>query len=228
MTSGNGSLAAVGTLGGIVSSQDGLLWSQRETDTIEILNDAAFGQNQFVVVGDSGTILTSSDSRTWLPTRRARLRHSTRWRSTAVPGSLSVTRALLRSTDAVNWASQTTGLTENLVGVVATNGGWVALGAGGTKLQSSDGIRWTATPPPTPIAPPSSLGFGNGLFVAVSPQGFLWSSPDALNWTVRLQTTNAFSRVVFANGLFVAVGSHGTLISSLNGIDWTTHAVRGC
>src|SRR5437773_5942940 len=42
-------------------------WNQRSSGASVQLSDIAYGAGIFVVVGDSGTILTSSDGATWFP-----------------------------------------------------------------------------------------------------------------------------------------------------------------
>jgi photosystem II stability/assembly factor-like uncharacterized protein len=62
MCFGNSRIVAVGDLGAIVSSSDGLTWKIRTSGTMRPLFSVTFGNGLFVAVGDLGTILTSLDS----------------------------------------------------------------------------------------------------------------------------------------------------------------------
>lgn len=125
---------------------------------------------------------------------------------------------------------------------------------GGTTLQQGAALAPAPAPPPPqgeapPELPPgqpgttwtlrnigstvSGIAFGNGMFVAVGPNGAVWTSQNGLAWTARASGTNDdLLGVTFANGLFVAVGGFGIgdgfarIMSSPDGIGWTTH-IRG-
>ena len=71
----------------------------------------------------------------------------------------------------------------------------------------------------------SGLAFGNGVIVAASLSGSLWSSADGIAWTRRFTGVNALNSVAFASGQFVAVGAAGTLLTSPDGVTWTQRLV---
>lgn len=86
----------------------------------------------------------------------------------------------------------------------------------------------------TAIAYSSSLG----LFVAVTDNSVIYSSPDGDVWTQRIYTNTfitsviaqdngfvALNDVIWANGMFVAVGANGTIATSTDGITWSDHTV---
>jgi hypothetical protein len=56
---GNGLFVAVGWNGAILTSPDGVTWTQRTSGTGNGLNGVAYGNGRFVAVGRGGTILTS-------------------------------------------------------------------------------------------------------------------------------------------------------------------------
>jgi photosystem II stability/assembly factor-like uncharacterized protein len=75
---GNGLWVAVGAgrkTGGqdeplILTSSDGVQWTQRPSGAAtDFLSAVAYGNAQFVAIGDEGTILTSSDGVTWVSRR---------------------------------------------------------------------------------------------------------------------------------------------------------------
>jgi hypothetical protein len=69
-----------------------------------------------------------------------------------------------------------------------------------------------------------AVGYGNGLFVAVSGFGTykIRTSPDGVTWTVQTAPTGTgdLSEISYQNGCFVARGK-GTIITSTDGITWT-------
>ena len=92
-------------------------------------------------------------------------------------------------------------------------------------IAKANGEDWTAR---TQASNSSwySIAYGNGLFVAVSLNGTVMTSPDGINWTSRTAAaTNQWTAITYGNGLFVAVGPTGTgnrVMTSPDGINWTS------
>jgi len=109
-----------------------------------LLSSPLFGQS-FVSVGNSGTILTSSDGILW--TKRT----SGKWEylSGVTSGNgLFVTVGsligiILTSSDGNSWTKRTSGTWVYLRGVTSGNGLFVTVGESGTILTSPDGNSWT-------------------------------------------------------------------------------------
>jgi hypothetical protein len=59
VTYGNGTFVAVGYPGAILTSPDGVTWTQRASGTVGFLRGVTYGNGTFVAVGDWGAILTS-------------------------------------------------------------------------------------------------------------------------------------------------------------------------
>ena len=80
--------------------------------------------------------------------------------------------------------------------------------------------RWLWRNPIPRVGLVSKITYDNGMFVTVG--GAISSSPDGVNWTVRLSgLSNPLSGVAYGNGTFVAVGSGGKVLTSSDGINWT-------
>jgi hypothetical protein len=62
---GNGTFVAVGRNGTILTSPDGVGWTQRTSGTSNHLNGVTYGNGLFVAVGERGAILTSPDGVNW-------------------------------------------------------------------------------------------------------------------------------------------------------------------
>jgi len=55
----------VGFYGTILTSPDGISWTERTSGTWEYLRGVIYGNGLFVTVGQSGIILTSPDGNSW-------------------------------------------------------------------------------------------------------------------------------------------------------------------
>ena len=58
-------------------------------------------------------------------------------------------------------------------------------------------------------------------FVGGTASGFVLTSADGANWTLReTAATNAIYDVIYANSKFVAVGYYGIILTSSDGTSW--------
>ncbi|MCX7708240.1 MAG: hypothetical protein N2484_00130 [Clostridia bacterium] len=87
-------------------------------------------------------------------------------------------------------------------------------------MFSRNGIDWE-TVGPAPVRM-NSVAYGNGTYVAVGDEGFIYTSSDRRNWNrVPQVTTRALTSVISSRGMFVAVGEAGTILTSAEGATWT-------
>jgi hypothetical protein len=174
-----------------------------------------------LVVGDGGTIVSSSDAATWTV--------RTSGTSAALNGVLFGQLAyivvgdngtILRSNDGTTWTSVNSGTTSNLYAVGLFGSTMVAVGANGTILQSTDaGLTWAPVTSGT-AATLRSVVAGGGRFVIVGDGGTILTSTDLATWTAATSpTANTLRRVVLGNQ-FVAVGDAGTALVSVDGVNW--------
>jgi photosystem II stability/assembly factor-like uncharacterized protein len=90
---------------------------------------------------------------------------------------------------------------------------YVAVGAGGTILTSTDGATWTAQPSLT-NNDLTAITYG-GQFVAVGKGGVIFTSLDGLTWEARASgTTNDLTAVTRTVSGYAAVGALGTYVTS--------------
>jgi len=204
---GNGQLVAVGNSITVETSPDGVEWTgaQPMTNAVYTLSGIAYGNSQFVAVGtDLGpqgsqdqVILSSSNAVTWVQ----------RWSQ-----PLSVT----------NWNRSMNGL----IDVTYANGLFVAVGALGTIVNSTDGATWIRQQLGTnEDSYLTAVAFGNGLFVAVGLAGTILTSADAQTWTPLQSVAGVdFTGIAYGNGQFVAVGTdssgYGNMVMSADGVRW--------
>jgi photosystem II stability/assembly factor-like uncharacterized protein len=162
-----------------------------------------------VAVGDAGTILHSSNGGvTWTA-------------ATTVPTSNNLYGVAYMYPNPV-----TTALPSGSVGV------WIAVGAGGTLITSTDSVTWTAV---TSVTPPTTNDLKSvavltttdsttlvttNTVVAVGNNGTVLTSPDGKNWTNKtVNSTNL--NAVTGWSRFVAVGDGGAVFTSPDGTAWS-------
>ncbi|MGE6228489.1 cadherin-like beta sandwich domain-containing protein [Paenibacillus chitinolyticus] len=188
------------------------------------LNQVAFGNGKWVAVGNSGTIMTSSDGLNWSKT------------TIALSSAVGVTYAgnqwivagadgkIATSPDAATWTIRPTGTSANLSAVAYNGTVWVIVGYNGVLLSSTDGIAWTSRTSGT-VANFYSVTYGGGLFAAVGGAGTIRTSPDGITWTTRSGGTNDLMGITYGAGQFVAGGSGQRALTSPDGITWTPRTV---
>ena len=95
-----------------------------------------------------------------------------------------------------------------LFGVAFTNGLFVAVGANGTILSSTNGMNWTARSPSANFTNTlRAVASGGGQFVAVGENGSVVSSASGTSWTERPQNGGYhFVDVAYGGGQFAAIG----------------------
>ena len=186
----------------------------------KIENDETNGL--FVTVGDSGTILTSSDGITWITRRSERSEYLF---GVTYGDRLFVTvgssGTILTSSDGKYWTLRNSGTSNELNGITYGNGHFITVGKRGTILISSNGISWISVTSGT-----SEYLWGvkylNGLFVTVGDSGTILTSSDGITWiTRRSERSEYLFGVTYGDRLFVTVGSSGTILTSSDGKYWT-------
>jgi hypothetical protein len=158
---------AVGDGGALYTSADNQkTWVSRSLPAAAAgvqLNDVTYAYGRFVAVGNSGTIVYSTDGVTWT---------ASTVNSTASLGNINLKSltfsgatlmavgqggTVLTSGDGITWTAQNTNITQNLNAVAFSSGWtttiptsvtvaafWVAVGDGGSVYSSVDGVTWTA------------------------------------------------------------------------------------
>ena len=241
ITFGNSTFVAVGYRGTILSSSDGLTWTEqdfRESGTIEDLNDVIYGEGNFVAVGNNGTILVSPDGQNW----EERTPYSgtiNNLEEIAYGNGIFVAvdcgTNVLTSPDGLAWTLVSDNLTFCPSGLAFGKGKFVAVGSGGQIATSSDGITWESQVSGTYLSL-SDVTIGNSMFVAVGQNGIVLTSVDGITWQIRTSGISVTWRcVAFGNHTFVAVadgslyGIPDFMATSFDGIVWTErfHGIDG-
>jgi hypothetical protein len=186
------------------------------------LQDITYANGQFVAVGGvwERRFAVSEDGTSWT------------FVNTGYPGSLSTVDyglgvyfatdggSILWSTNGINWIEEASSWRPSLGSVAFGNDRFVGV-SGTRRAVSLDGTSWHLDiDAATDLA---AVTFGNGVFVAVGPQGRVASSADGESWNE--QTIGSASRysVAYGNGVFVLGGWPDNTWTSSDGQTWVEH-----
>ena len=191
-TNGAGGYVAVGQNGTILTSSGGQTWTVQSSGTTNDLYAVAYGYGVWVAVGKSGTVLTSLNAVNW----------------TAIASNTTQTLKGVVYGVATHPATTTTAATANAV--------FVAVGAGGTQLTSTDyGATWTAGTINSGLNNLNAVSYGRQ-FVAVGNNGSLFTSTDAATWTAQASGTSSdLNAIAHSTTNISVVGATGTNLSAI-------------
>jgi len=194
-----GTFTAVGDLGTILSTTDGITWAPHSSDLtsspLPNLNGVTHGAI-YVAVGDNGTILTSADGNSWKAKTPAtpiagNLRQVTFFGSTY--GSIYVAvgdaGTIVTSIDGgATWITQTAPAgSPNLVGITAES---------------------RAVDTTTAVADPSLNFISTAQFVAIDSTGNAYTSVNGYNWSPAIPTGATSLNALVSSGFgYVAAGN---------------------
>lgn len=179
----------------------------------------------FLIVGDGGTGLSSTDGLSWTLRVVNVVNVVTNWRSVArgdgIVVAIDCTGQLRSSIDGLNWTLRSSGTRSALHGLAWGKSRFVAVGNEGALVTSDDGFTWTNSASGTDERL-RGVAFGDGTFVVVGYAGAILTSHDGARWTRRNSGTDVrLQSVAYGNGMFVTVGWHGLILTSLTGTKWT-------
>ena len=184
---------------------------------------------KFVAVGESGTILTSNDGRSWTFTT---VNTDTNFKGITYGNNIFVTVGnsgiIYTSSDGKTWTLRRTGISDDFSGVKYVNNTFIAVG-GAKVWMSTNGISWDLKSSGfTSGDGVTDATFGNNLYAVVINRASLpppiYTSSDGNSWTARTSgiPSQVFYGITYGNNIFVAVGSNGTILTSSDGISWTS------
>lgn len=224
----------------VLSSTDGLNWTERETQVVgSWFNGVAYGNNRFVAVGHYGQAAVSFNGEDWIrvTTDGAWLFALKFFKGAFV--ATGVDGAVRRSTDGINWTNVPPPTTNNMATLSVVGDTLAATVWSEAPLRSSDGItwtRWTELPSDT-----RTLGGGNGVWLAAAfvpsstritgsvtglgsqpTTGTVMFSRDGRSWeAVATPFTWGVAYHVWAErGRFFAAYDSGYVISSADTVRW--------
>jgi photosystem II stability/assembly factor-like uncharacterized protein len=180
---------------------------------------------EYVAVGSTGTILSSTDGLNWVDRTNPALT-TANLHGVAVNTSIYVAvgdaGTVVTSTDAAAWSPAVSVPVATALYDVAwssTYSLFIAVGAGGVILTSGDGSTWTSVTSPdshdlhgvTTLHTP---------YVIAGAAGTILTSSNGTSWIkfTGTTTTNDLYDVSWTGSNFVAVGSAGTVLRSFDGV----------
>ena len=232
-------LVAVGDLGTIVSSPNGVDWTVQRSGRTNDLLGVTWAEGRFVVVGESGTILTSEDGSNWIA-RRAALAgadlEDVVWAGKQFV-AVGENGTIATSADGVIWTLQSAMMARARFVGLAWSGERILAVSDGTPegALSQDGVNWHWIYDTTRNHR-RAVTWGAGRFVSVGtaeamtgPTGeallvssAIQTSVDGVEWIGRLPDTVAsLQGIAWSGSRFVAVGGSGALFTSENAETWS-------
>jgi len=240
VAAGNPTLVAGGERELLVHSEDLVAWNGT-TNHYSPINDVVWTGDQFVAVGDSGTVKTSPDGETWT-SRSTGLAGNMHLKSVAWSDSLltAVGRdrntgkpLVLVSADGISWTQRSMATLPDfdLFVVEWTGSAFVAMGQFGHTLVSPDGTAWSHHSVDAYII--HGLCWDGSYLVAVGKGGEIFRTAEAApteegDWT-RIFASDATKFIhdmatgeVSGESLTVAVGDGGQVLESDDEFNTTT------
>jgi hypothetical protein len=233
----------------ILSSEDGILWTQRVVGPASEFYCVRYAGEKFVATGSGGVVAVSTNGIDWTSTVISNTPYllylfgATHGNAQFVavgmqynPDPFEERAAIYTSADALSWSPTWISNTNSVpLEVAYGNGRFVAVGSGYPTYTSSDvfisrdGLNWT----PHGSGNPDLFGivYGGGQFVATTGSALMLTSADGETWTPHpIALTNAhFYGVGYGNGTYLAVGSvngsQQVLARSQDGTNWQTQVI---
>lgn len=235
---GDGIVLAGGASGEILSSTDGTSWTSRTSVNVTgDISALAFGDNTFLAMTSTPNFTAvpvhyttrfygavTADLDTWA-LRSTIVTANVQVRDLAFGGGTFVAvgdnNVLYSLDNGATWSPGTFSGVGGLSRVSYGNGRFVALNrTGDAVLVSTDGIGWATASIGMPATEfPDLLGFGNGLFLATTSTGNVYTSADGTTWLQRTQFFDLSSTEISTYS--IAPGGGGFMVITSNAIFFT-------
>ncbi len=224
----NNRYVAVGDRGAVAFSDDGLNWNRFGLNTGERLNNVAFGNGVWLVVGDDYNRFRSSDGIQWAPLPKPLLAFDIHGLAfgNGVFVQVDINGTVSRSTDGSAWTEVGTPLTATGYPNVDFVNGRFVLWRNAQISFSDDGSTWSAPiPHGAGVASgsgtsPQLVSFGNGRHVVGGALNLSWST-DGISWTPAATTVQGIRMVTFDGEAFLAIDVDKRVWRSNDGSVWT-------
>jgi hypothetical protein len=174
------------------TSQPGLMplpshasWITRRQSEGPSLHGITWTGSRFVAVGDSGSIVTSTDGISW---NTAATQPQRTWRGVTWTGQQVIavgdSGSIARSPDGLTWTVGNTGVSAGLRAVTTNQTMVVAVGTGGTILVSVNGVDWAQRESGT-LLDFNAVAWTGQRFVVAGEENLIMSSENTVGWVVR-------------------------------------------
>ncbi|MCB1305012.1 MAG: hypothetical protein KDK37_12070 [Leptospiraceae bacterium] len=218
---------AVGAAGNFALSSDGQSQWSSFTLAGNNLRAITYGSVGFVAVGDAGRIVLSATglSGEWFDQASGTAVNLTdvtygNGLYVAVGGVPAVSATILSSTDGIVWTDRSIPLSRQLTKVLFANNQFYAVGDGGIRAASADGITWTNET--AGINPWTTVALGNGVFLFTDDANNMYSSATfaglpATTGSYASAATILATLFLPVQGVFFLVGDGGQTFVTSNG-----------
>lgn len=233
---GSNLFVAIGSIGAIYSSPDAITWTLRVPPAgpgAGTFRGIAYANGRFIAVGYlSSTVIYSDDGINWsTPTTPPGGPCESVAYGNGVWVAVSISSTRISSDNGVTWSiGVADSVLQNATDITFGNGVFCIVTPGsfstpGNIVTTADGISLLNTFTPT-TGYFTSVAFGNQIFVALKSDGQIYTSGDAVTWTLAYSTINGatWTSVTFGNGRFVAVAittAFNNIMYSISGTQWT-------
>jgi hypothetical protein len=220
---------AFGAPGVILSSPDGLNWTQRASP-LDDMEAVASDGTQWLAVGtihagpDGPSIYASQDGLEWSPQPFVSLNgppgglngivyEGGLWIAVGNRGTIIV------SLDRTRWDMRPTGMQSHLMDIATDGEAWVAVGTAGAILTSDDGLSWSAATSGT-AQDLLAVAYGGSEWLAVGTEGTILTSRDRVLWYPQTLTAASLRGIAYSGDTWIVVGEEGAVARRV-GSNWT-------
>ncbi|WDD99758.1 Ig-like domain-containing protein [Thalassomonas actiniarum] len=208
----------------VMFSLDGVNWIPSVPNSAEVFHGVNFDLDTLVIVGENGTIETSSDGISWTISSSTTSEHlyDITGNGTDLLVAVGGNGTVLNSSDGLSWLPVTSTTSANLYAVEYGNGLYMAVGDTGTVITSNDGINWSLL---------SSLGsdalndviWDGGKFIVAGNNTQLLGSSDASTFNqVDTGDHSNFNGIAYGNGTVIRAGSDSVFWLSSDAMNWSS------
>ena len=188
--------------------------AHKEDLDAESVNGGVHNNGTFVLVGDNGTIIKTTDGLQWTPITSSPT--ASALNRIAFGNNLYVAvgdDGVFTSSDTISWIPRQAVGVSSVVDVAFFGGRFVAIAAFDT-LTSTDGISWTISDLDFVNGSPYANAICGGMngFKVVCDDGEAFSSFNGRDFVrISLNTTSNVNDVAYGGGIYVAVGDRGLI-----------------
>ena len=196
--------------------------------TNETLNGIVYKNNKYIVVGNNGTIMNSSNGINWsliihnITTEHLNgITYGNNKYITIGNGGM-----ILTSSDGIMWDYINLGeITTSLNGITYGNNKYITIGNGGMILTSSDGNIWTEIEHGLSTTNFVDINYHSGKFIVIGgdeSSGVMLTSVDGQNWeTASIPSASKFTTITYADDKYIVFDElNNVFISTDQGNTW--------
>jgi hypothetical protein len=238
VTYGNGLFVAGGNSGTIMTSPDGVNWTQRTSPLAVAWTSAAYGNGVYVLFGP-GSVISSSDGITWVDRTNGNT-NTQSWQSVVYSDTLALfcavssdgAQRIVTSPDGIAWTQRIQPEANPWLSVTyGASQGFLAVSSTGTNrlMRSLDGISWSSVAHPIGLASDTfkKVAYGNSVYLIYDSSSRAYVSSDLVTW-VQSPISGIISglyALYFGAGVFLAFCGAGSLteglVTSKDGLAWS-------